>query len=125
MTLGDMQRHVQEEAMERYMKALKSSAEDAVQEKRVWGRTLQGNIDQEKGEKDRRRQLCEKNQKDLRNQMESNKTKRAETRKDYIEAASLHSFPLFTETFISETEVEAYNKRQKELWREELDQQSA
>merc|ERR1719350_69020 len=35
----------------------------------------------------------------------------------------MHSFPLFTETFISEEEVASYRKDQKKALREELDQQ--
>lgn len=110
--------------MDRYMKALKASAEEANQDRRLWGRTLQGNLDEEQQEQRRRRDIARENQLQVQAQIESNKSRRAETRKDFIEAASLHSFPLFTETFISETEVEAWRKGQKDAWRQELDQQS-
>merc|ERR1712048_539663 len=49
--------------------------------------------------------------------------RRAEDRREFIEAASSHSFPLFTETFISEDEVNKYRADQKRIFREELDQQ--
>lgn len=123
MTLQEMQQHVQEEAMGRYVASLGHEAKEAVAETKLWGRTLQSGVDQDALENRRRRELCHENQLRLQEQIELNKVRRADTRKDYIEAASLHSFPLFTETFISETEVEAYRKRQKEQWREELDQQ--
>ena len=51
--------------------------------------------------------------------------RRAESRREFIEAASSHSFPLFTETFISLPEVEEYERRRKEHWRLELDHQMA
>merc|ERR1719188_19209 len=55
--------------------------------------------------------------------MESNKARRADMRREYIQAASTHSFPLFTETFIDLEEYERIRKTQRENWRAELDQQ--
>jgi len=123
MTLQEMQRHVQDEAMERYVQSLERDAKVAAQERRVWGSTVQGSLDEEKKEGHRRREKERENQVLLQRQIEANKSQKAETRKEYIEAASTHSFPLFTETFISEDEVNAWRKQEKEKWREELNQQ--
>jgi len=123
MTLHEMQRHVQEEAMNRYVESLQHEAKSAKVDQQVWGTTLRSAMDQEKAEVMRRRESEKRNQQLLLRQIEGNKAAKVETRKEYIEAASLHSFPLFTETFISETEVEAVRRQQKEHWREELNQQ--
>jgi len=123
MTLQDMQRHVQEEAMNRYVQGLQHEAKAAKQEQETWGTTIRGAIDDEKNEVRSRRQKARTNQDDVLRQIEGNKASKVEQRKEYIEAASLHSFPLFTETYISEAEVEQVRKNQREQWREELNQQ--
>merc|ERR1712039_267055 len=79
--------------------------------------------DLEKNESRRRRELCQRNQALLLNQIEENKLRRANSRKERIQNDSMHSFPLFTETFISEEEVANYRKNQKNALRQELDQQ--
>jgi len=123
MTLQEMQNHVQEEAMNRYVQGLQHEAKSAKQEQQVWGTTVKSALDEERNEVVRRRDKERTNQTQLLRQIEGNKSQKVETRKEYIEAASLHSFPLFTETFISEVEVEAVRKQQREQWREELNQQ--
>jgi len=123
MSLQEMQAHVQNEAMDRYINSLQKEATESVRNKATWDSTVKGGMDEEKDELQRKREMCKKNALQLREQMEENKVRRADVRKGFIEAASAHSFPLFTETFISEDEVEAYRKRQKEIFREELDQQ--
>merc|ERR1711972_788703 len=124
MTLKEQQEHVQNEAWARHVAALELEAKQTVVDNNFYGRTIQGGLQEEKNEARRARDLAKQNQDQLRNQMEDNKQRRAETRREFIEAASSHSFPLFTETFISETEVEEYRKKQKEKWREELNQQA-
>merc|ERR1712080_790548 len=47
----------------------------------------------------------------------------AEDRREWIEAASTHSFPLFGETFISLEEVNEYRDAQKQKFRKELTDQ--
>merc|ERR1712151_667909 len=118
-----MQKHVQNAAMDRYISSLEKQAKEAAEYGGFWQRTIQGGMDEEKNESNRRRELCRHNQIALRNQIEDNKIRRAETRKEIIHSDSMHSFPLFTETFISEDEVAQYRKDQKKAWREELDQQ--
>jgi len=124
MTLADMQQHCLNMHMDRHIKELEKEAKEAAHYNRHWSRTVEGGLAEERVEKQRYKELCEINQKQLLDQIETNKYKRAEDRRVYIENASSHSFPLFTETFISEEEVEAYRKNLKKAWREELDNQA-
>jgi len=123
MSLRDMQKQVQNAAMERYISSLEKEAKEASADGNQWRKTIQGSVDMEKTEKARRRELAEQNQIALRSQIENNKSRRAEQRRSLTQDGSMHSFPLFTETFISEDEVAAYRKDQKKALREELDQQ--
>jgi len=109
--------------MERYLSALEKDAHHAVQLQSTFKATVQGGFDDEKNERLRRRQAAEHNQALLMQQIESNKGRKAEARRDFIHAASSHSFPLFTETFIDEEEYERIRKEQRDNWRLELDQQ--
>lgn len=124
MTLKEQQEHVQKEAWARHVAALELEAKQTVVDNGFYGRTIQGGLQEEKNEARRARDLARQNQESLMNQMENNKSQRADKRREFIENASSHSFPLFTETFISETEVEEYRKKQKEKWRLELNQQA-
>lgn len=123
MTLQEMQLKVQDEAMERHLAALGREAKEAQAERVTWDGTIRSVQSTEQQEVFGRRTQCRRNQDGLKEQIEANKARRIEMRKEHIEAASTHSFPLFTETFISQPEVEAYRKKQKEQWREELDEQ--
>lgn len=122
-TLEQQQKAVQDAAFERYLKTLQKDAKQAVVDGYTWTATVNGGLNEEQQEKVRRRELAQKNQNQIREQMENNKSRRAETRREFIEAASLHSFPLFTETFISLPEVEEYERNQKIQWKKELDNQ--
>merc|ERR1712046_279353 len=102
MTLQDMQKHVQNAAMDRYISTLEKQAKEAQEYGGNWQRTVQSGLDEEKNEGRRRRDLCQTNQIALRNQIEESKMRRADSRKEAIQNGSLRSFPLFTETFISE-----------------------
>merc|ERR1712217_21590 len=124
MTLKEQQQHVQNEAWARHVAALELEAKQTVVDNNFYGRTIQGGLQEEKNEARRARDLAKQNQEALMNQIENNKQMRAEKRREFIEDASSHSFPLFTETFISLDEVEEYRKKQKEKWREELNQQA-
>lgn len=124
MTLEENQHHVQQGAMDRYVDTLEKEAREAVLDSRSWESTVKGGLDQEVDEKRRRREQAQANQALLKSQMESNKGKRADLRREYIHAASSHSFPLFTETFIDVEEFERIRQEQKQVWREELDMQS-
>lgn len=124
-TLEQQQKAVQDAAFERYIESLRKDARKAVTEARVWQETVKGGMDEEQTERQHKRNLCQKNQAQLLSQIENNKARRAESRREFIEAASSHSFPLFTETFISLPEVEEYERKRKEHWRKELDNQMA
>merc|ERR1719248_64633 len=80
-------------------------------------------MQQEADEKAKARQLAQENARQIQEQIEENKLRRASTRKQFVEAASAHNFPLFTETFISQDEVDQYRKDVKKQFREELDLQ--
>jgi len=123
MTLQDMQDHVQNSAMDRYVADLQVEAQDAVKATAHWERKVAEDKGEEKNETSRRRELAQRNQHELRAQIEENKMRRAEDRREFIEAASSHSFPLFTETFISLDEYNAYRDNQKKIFRQELDDQ--
>lgn len=123
MTLADQQRLVQEAAMDRHILELEKDAKQTVVASQSWKATVKGGFDEEANEKNRRRKAAEDNQNLLMMQMESNKARRAESRRDFIHAASSHSFPLFTETFIDEEEYERIRKQQRAHWRDELDAQ--
>jgi hypothetical protein len=121
--LEENQNAVQEAAFDEYIKSLQKDAHEAVKDTVKWQTTVREGLDEETNEKRRRRQKEEANQAHVMRQMESNKSVRAERRREYIQNASAHSFPLFTETFIDLEEYERVRKEQKALWREELDQQ--
>lgn len=125
MTLEQMQQSVQDDAMARYLKNLDKDAKHAQYEKLHWNDTVQGGLDKDISEKRSQREAAVHNQRQLREQMEANKMRRADNRRDYIEAASSHSFPLFTETFICLEEVEAYERDRKKRFRQELQDQQA
>merc|ERR1712183_568235 len=120
MSLQQMQEHVMNAAMDRHIADLQKEAKTAVKQKEYYENKVRGGLDDERNEYLRRRQAAQNNQHLLREQMEENKCRRAEGRRDFIESASAHSFPLFTETFISQDGVAAYRKPQKERFREEL-----
>lgn len=124
LTLEEQQKRVQDEAFHRHVQKLEREAKEAVRDAKQWTMTVQTCKDEEADEIRKRREMEKKNQEGVRLQMENNKAKRAMMRKEHIEAASSHSFPLFTETFIDEEAYERIRKQQKELWRAELDDQT-
>eukprot|EP00933_Yihiella_yeosuensis_P016711 TRINITY_DN1416_c0_g1_i1.p1 TRINITY_DN1416_c0_g1~~TRINITY_DN1416_c0_g1_i1.p1 ORF type:complete len:302 (+),score=53.20 TRINITY_DN1416_c0_g1_i1:58-906(+) len=122
-TLEEQQKAVQDAAFERYITNLQKEAKQTVIDVADWQKTVQGGLDEDEKAKSERKKLCQMNQAQLKQQMEHNKAIRAERRREYIEAASSHSYPLFTETFISLPEVEEYERQRKINWRKELDLQ--
>ncbi|CAJ1376171.1 unnamed protein product [Effrenium voratum] len=125
LTLEQQQKAVQDAAFDRYIAGLRQDAQKVVSAAKMWQDTVKGGMDDEQMEKSEKRSLCQKYQAQVLAQIENNKARRAEARREFIEAASSHSFPLFTETFISLPEVEEYERQRKEHWRKELDQQMA
>jgi len=124
MTFEEMQEHVFNMSMNRYIKDLETEAKEAAIENKWTAQKIKDGMQQEVDEKVKARSLAQDNQRLVRQQIEENKSRRADTRKAYVEAASAHNFPLFTETFISQEEVEEYRKNLKVQFRAELDQQA-
>lgn len=109
--------------MNRYLARIEAEAKETVQDNHRWDKLVVSGKEQDKNEIITRRKMEEENQRLLKEQMERNKGTRADRRREFIEAASSHSFPLFTETYISLDEVNEYHKQQKVAWRLELNEQ--
>lgn len=123
MTFEQMQEHVFNQYMNRYIKDLEKEAKEASVEN-AWNRQkIKDGMQQQIDEKTKARELAQENARQVMEQIEENKSRRANTRKSFVEAASAHNFPLFTETFISQDEVEQYRKDVKVNFRQELDLQ--
>jgi len=123
MTFEEQQEFVFNDCMNRYIKDLEKEAKEAQIENEWVKQKIKDGHQAEIDEKDKRRKDAQENARQLQNQIEENKGRRAHTRKAFVEAASSHNFPLFTETFISQDEVDEYRKNVKKEFREELDQQ--
>lgn len=123
MTFAAMQEHVFNTAMDKYIKDLEVEAKEANAANATMKQKILDGLQSEKDEKTRARELAQLNQQQVREQIEENKNRRAHARQAYVEAASAHQFPLFTETFISQDEVDEYRKNQKVQFREELKRQ--
>lgn len=123
MTLRQQQEAVQTSAFDRYLTALQAEAKEAVKASAHWTRKMQDDKDEERQELLRKRDIQSRNGFLLKEQIEENKMRRAEDRREFIEAASTHSFPLFGETFISLDEVQEYRENQKQQFRKELTDQ--
>lgn len=123
MTFEQMQEHVFTQSMNRYITDLGKEAKEAAIQNEWDKQKIKDGMQQEADEKQKARRLEQENAKIVQQQIEENKHRRAQTRKGYVEAASAHNFPLFTETFISQEEVDQYRKDVKENFRKELDLQ--
>lgn len=123
MTVEQMQEHVFNQSMNRYIKDLEKDAKVAAVEQDWQKQKIRDGHQQSIDEKTKLRDLETQNGLLVQEQIEENKGRRAGTRKQFVEAASAHNFPLFTETFISQDEVEQYRKDVKINFRKELDLQ--
>jgi len=123
MTVEQMQEHVFNQYMNKYIKDLEKDAKEAAVAEKAQAQKIKDGLQQQLDEKAKARQLATENMRGVQNQIEENKQRRANTRKQFVEAASAHNFPLFTETFISQDEVDQYRKDVKVAFREELDAQ--
>jgi len=124
MTFEQMQDHVYNQSMNRYITELGKEAKEATVQNEWDKAKIKDGMQQETDEKSKARVLAEANGKVVQQQIEENKSRRANTRKNFVEAASAHNFPLFTETFISQDEVEQYRKDVKVNFRKELEAQN-
>jgi len=120
MTFAEQQEHVFNSAMDRYIVELQKEAKEAVVENSGQQMQFKEDVEFKKRESEKKREAAQKNQDLLRAQIEEDKLRRADTRKEFVEAASAHGAPLFTETFISDEELKQYRKDQKSRFREEL-----
>lgn len=121
MTFEQMQEHVFNQYMNRYITDLGKEAKEAAVQNEWDKQKIKDGMQQEADEKAKARRLEQENARVVQQQIEENKHRRAATRKGFVEAASAHNFPLFTETFISQEEVDQYRKDVKKNFREELD----
>lgn len=109
------------EAMDRHINEMEIAAGDAIREKKQWNSYIKQCIQEERGDKERRRQLCKDNQSFVQKQMSFNESRRVEGRKTFIENASAHEFPVFTEPPANELEIKMRKQQAKN--REDLDNQ--
>jgi hypothetical protein len=124
MTFEQMQEQVFNQSMNRYIKDLEKEAKEGQAEAEWTKQKIKDGLQQQVDEKTKARELSRLNGLQVQQQIEENKGRRATTRKSFVEAASAHNFPLFTETFISQDEVEQYRKDVKRDFRVELDAQN-
>jgi len=123
MTTDQMRDHVYQAAMSRYVEDLKVDVVQSHSELEFIEESIKKSKREEQEVKVKRRDMERKHQQEVLHQIEENKKIRAQRRADQIEAQSLHGCPLFTETFISQPEVDDYMKDRKKKMREDLDAQ--
>jgi len=121
MGLRSRHEHAFQEAMDRHITEIETQANEAVREKEQWENHLQNCLVQERKDMEWRRALAKENSELLQEQMAMNEAKRADGRKQYIEGASAHDFPNFTDP--PQQEVKEFSKSKQQQLREELDAQ--
>jgi len=109
------------EAMDRHIGEMEQRAAVAVFEKQEWEGHIKNCLMQEKDDIARRRELCEANSDFIKKQMDWNAGKRKEGRKTFIENASAHDFPVFTEP--PENELQEQMRNQQQRLKADLDTQ--
>jgi len=113
--------HAFQEAMDRHITEIESQAQEAVRSKDLWENHLQRCLIQERQDMEWRRALAKENSELLQHQMALNEQKRADGRQQYIEGASAHDFPNFSDPPLQE--LKDYSQvKQREL-KQELDAQ--
>merc|ERR1719160_831028 len=113
--------HAFQEAMDRHITEIESQAKEAVRDKEQWEGHLQRCLMQERQDMEWKRALAKENSELLQHQMAINEKKRADGRQKYIEGASAHDFPNFTDP--PAQELKDYSQvKQREL-KQELDAQ--
>lgn len=109
------------EAMDRHINEMEMRAAQAVGERQEWEGHIKQCLVQEREDLNRRRALCSENQDFVKQQMNFNEAKRNQGRKTFIENASAHDFPVFTEP--PENELREQMRNQQQRMRQDLDQQ--
>jgi hypothetical protein len=113
--------HAFQEAMDRHITEIESQAKEAVRDKEQWEGHLQRCLMQERQDMEWRRALAKENSELLQHQMAMNDKKRADGRQAYIEGASAHDFPNFTDP--PAQELKDYTKTKQHQLRQELNDQ--
>jgi len=109
------------EAMDRHISEMEQRAATAVFEKQEWEGHIEDCLFQEKEDIKRRRNLCEENSDFVKKQMDWNAGKRVQGRQTFIENASAHDFPVFTEAPANILEEQMRDQQQR--LRSDLDTQ--
>jgi len=109
------------EAMDRYLTEMEIRASEAIADKRQWEEHLERCLQQERNDMERKKGLCKENSDFVQQQMEWNKRKFRQDRLSYIESASAHEFPQFTEP--ADAELRRVMKERQRQMRAELDLQ--
>lgn len=115
------QEQAYKEAMDRHINEMEIAAGDAIKEKKQWEMYIKQCIEEEKNDIERRRGLCRDNQAFVQSQMQHNERRRQEGRKTFIENASAHEFPVFTEP--PANVLAEKMKKQQDKMRNDLDHQ--
>jgi hypothetical protein len=109
------------EAMDRHIGEMEQRAAMAVFEKEEWQGHIKSCLMQEKDDIQRRKDICGENQDFVKKQMDWNQQKRKDGRKTFIENASAHDFPVFTEP--PDNELQEQMRNQQQRLRSDLDAQ--
>jgi len=109
------------EAMDRYLTEMEVRASEAIADKQQWEEHLERCLRQERNDIDRKRALASENQSFVQKQIDWNKTKKRYDKHEFIEAASAHEFPTFTEP--ADAEMRRVLKNRQMQMRTDLDLQ--
>lgn len=109
------------EAMDRYLTEMEVRASEAIVDKQQWEEHLERCLRQERNDIDRKRALATENQAFIQKQIDWNKTKKRYDKHEFIEAASAHEFPTFTEP--ADAEMRRVLKNRQMQMRTDLDLQ--
>lgn len=115
------QEQAYKEAMDRHITEMEIRASEAIQERKQWEAHIGRCLQQERQDIEKRRALCKENSDFLQQQMHWNEQKRCEARKTFVEGASAHDFPNFSEP--PEADLKKVINTNQSKVRTELDQQ--
>lgn len=115
------QEQAYKEAMDRHITEMEIRASESIQERRQWESHISRCLQQERQDIEKRRALCKENSDFLQQQMHWNEQKRCEARKTFVEGASAHDFPNFSEP--PEADLKKVIRTNQGKVRSELDQQ--
>lgn len=108
-------------ALSRHLSEMELRASEAIKSRSNWENYVNSCLEQVKCEDKERKSMNVSNASYVKKQMELNEMKRSDERKQWIESASSHNFPSFSEPPSAELEVR--QKKLQDLMRSELDLQ--